>query len=71
MVLCVVILAASLERLVKSVWKYGVLLGDWAMVSWLVLEMVAVLSFEKSVGGSIVAIALGGYGERRNVRERR
>ena len=61
----------SLERLVKSVWKHGVLLGDWAMVSWLVLEMVAVLSFEKSVGGSIVAIALGGYGERRNVRERR
>ena len=28
-VLCVVSLAVSSERLVKSVWKYGVLLGDW------------------------------------------
>ena len=65
MVLCVVSLAVSLERLVKSVWMRGVLLGDWAMVSWLVLERVDVVSFEKSVGGSVVAIALGGCGERR------
>ena len=57
----------SLERLVKSVWMCGVLLGDWAMVSWLALERVDVVSFEKNVGGSVVAIALGlgGCGERR------
>ena len=38
--LCEVSLVVSLERLVKSVWKYGVLLGDWVKVSWLVLVMV-------------------------------
>ena len=34
------------------------------MVSWLVLEMVDVVSFERSVGGSVVAFALGGCGGR-------
>ena len=49
-------LAVSLGRLVKSVWKCGVLSGGWVMVD--------VLSFERSGGVSIASIALDGCGVR-------
>ena len=60
--LCVVTLVVSLGRLVKSVWKCGVLSGGWVRVFWSVLVMVDVLSFEWSGGVSIVSIALDGRG---------